>query len=85
MREVKFFLAKYQGLTSSDAALKKILIEVVAKHTGVKLEPTEIQVAKSVVYLKTKPAAKSEIFLHRQQIFSDLNKIMKKTTSQHFV
>lgn len=78
MESLKLYLTKFRGILPVDGLVKQAVISAVAKHAGVKLKTTDIQVTNQVIYLKTRPAIKSEIFLRREAISEEIAAILSQ-------
>ncbi len=76
MQEIKFLLDRFKNLVSTDAVLKRVFIEAVKKATGHDLPAAAIKINKGSLYVVTKPALKSEIFLRRELIMAELEQTL---------
>lgn len=74
MDSIKLFLTKFKDYIPPELVVKKLVQEVVARQTGVKLATSDIQLTNYTIYLKASPAAKSEIFLKQEAIMAELEK-----------
>lgn len=72
MEQIKFFLAKFKDYMPPELAAKKLVQEVIAHQTGVKLESRDIQLTNYTIYFKASSAAKSEIFIKHEAIMAEL-------------
>lgn len=59
--------------------------EAVKKHTGHDLPEADISVSKWTVYVKTKPALKSEMMLKQEAIMEELESALKNRTPKKIV
>lgn len=73
MQHLKLFLTKFKDFVPPELVVKKLVQEVVEQKIGVKLTNSEIALGGGgVIYFKTRSAVKSEIFLHQEEIISEL-------------
>lgn len=72
MQHLKLFLGKFKDFFPPVLVVKKLIQEVVEQKTKIKLKSEEIELSGSTIYFKTKPAAKSEIFINQEAIMSEL-------------
>jgi hypothetical protein len=85
MESLKLYLTKFRGILPVDGLVKQAVLAAVAKHAGVKLKTTDIQVTNQVIYLKTRPTIKSEIFLRREAISEEISTLLSQTTKRRIV
>lgn len=74
MQHLKLFLTKFKDYVPPELVVKKLVAEVVARQTGVKLASKDIKLTSYTVYLNASSAAKSEIFLKHDGIMAELEK-----------
>jgi len=84
MIEIKDLLLKFNNLLVSEnlkiEAIKKVLFEII----NLEIKNEDIKIKKGIVYLNIKPTYKSEIFLKKDKITSELEKILGKKAPQDF-
>ena len=79
MFNIEKYLEKFsKSLRSADVDKKKI-IEIVKNQTGLDFFVGDIETKNGVIFLKSSPAVKNKIFIYKQKILDDLNKILKIT------
>jgi hypothetical protein len=74
MQHLKFFLTKFKDYVPPELVVKKLVQEVVARQTGVKLDSKDIKLTSHTVYINASSAAKSEIFINHEVIMVELEK-----------
>lgn len=75
MNQISLLLKKYENLGFKESDLKKKIIEVVKKETGVELEKDNIKLYDMTATLMVSGAAKAELFLKRKVIEDQINDI----------
>ena len=76
MQGIHFFLEKFRHLVPADKELKEAVVAAVKQVTGRDLPVADVSVQKWNVYIKTKPALKSEIFLNHEEINQALERAL---------
>lgn len=74
MQHLKLFLTKFKDYVPPELVVKKLVAEVIARQTGVKLSGEDIKLTDYTIHLKASSAAKSEIFIKHEAIMSELEK-----------
>lgn len=77
MDSIKLFLTKFKNYLPPAIALQRLAREVIKQETGIDLKAEEIKLTNFTLYIKTRPAAKSEIFLKREKILERLGEKLK--------
>ena len=67
------YLQKYKLLTSKQSANKEVILQVL-KNFNFNFEPNQLEVKNKILKIKTKPIIKSELFLQKEEILSELTK-----------
>jgi hypothetical protein len=75
MNQISLLLKKYENLGFKESDLKKKIIEIVQKETGVELKKDDIKIFDMNATLKVSGAAKAELFLKRRKIEEQINDI----------
>ncbi len=65
-------LKKFQHITPPDIVVRKKIVEIVKEITNIELDKKDISVKNGVVFIKTTPIYKNEIFINKQTILSIL-------------
>lgn len=68
------FLKKFKTLVPQEKIVKDELIRVVFDETGILLSKEEIFFHNCVVFLKTTPATKNELFMRKKNILVEMKK-----------
>jgi hypothetical protein len=74
MQNIADLLRRYRNIRPPDAAVKKIVIEVVQKSLGIELHRISVSVIRGVVYIDVNPTIKSELFIHKEKILQEVQK-----------
>ncbi len=73
MFNISNLLEKIRIIQGQDASLRTLIINTIKKNTGAELLPESIVVKSSKIFLKNvSSAAKSEIFLKKNQILQEI-------------
>ena len=75
MIELNSFLEKFKKFINTDEEVKKVVISVVEEKTGIKLEKINIKIKENILYLKEHPAVKNEIFMNKETILKEIQKL----------
>lgn len=75
MNQISLYLKKYEGLGFKESDLKKKIIEIVKKETGVELDKEMISVKDMTANISVSGAGKAELFMKRKIIEEQLNDI----------
>jgi hypothetical protein len=75
MIEIKDLLSKWSKILLSEDAKKETILEVIFNTIGVKLNKEDVEIKQGTVYLKIKPIYKNQIFIKREEIDQNLEKI----------
>lgn len=76
MQGIDIFLTRFRSILPADYLVKKITQAVLQKELGIKLEPEMIKVGKRTLHLSVSPAVKNLIFLKREQLASEIAKLL---------
>ena len=80
MELIKSFLSKYKKLTTNHNLLRDVVLDCINKKTKILIQKKDIKIVNNVVYIKTKPIVKSEIFIHKEYILNEINNILPTKT-----
>jgi hypothetical protein len=69
---------RFKHLTPPDESVRKKMIEIIAKRFGKDLSMQDVKVRNNVVYIQTRSAVKSEVFLQKSDILLELNTALNK-------
>lgn len=72
MRAITDHLKKFHALDLSRREFKAAVARIVYKHTKIELASGDIEFRGAKIYLRAHPAAKSEIYLKKGLILSEL-------------
>lgn len=75
MNQISLYLKKYENFGFKELDLKKKIIEIVKKETGVELSKENILVNDMTANINVSGAAKAELFMKRKIIEQQINDI----------
>ncbi len=75
MNQISLYLKKYENFGFKEADLKKKIIEIVKKETGIELDKENISVKDMTANINVSGAAKAELFMKRKIIEEQINDI----------
>jgi hypothetical protein len=75
MNQISLYLKKYENLGFKETDLKKKIIEIIKKETGVDLSKDDIKIYDMTATISVSGAAKTELFLKRKFIEEQINDI----------
>lgn len=78
MEGIKFFLNKFKNLTPPHYFIKKELTLSIKKILNINIKKEHISISSDIIYVKTSPIIKSEIFIKKNLILQDLSKRISK-------
>lgn len=76
MEKISFFLEKFKTLGLEGVLSKQVFIETVEKVLGTKLVPSSVEFRQDTFFVRAEPALKSELYLKRQTILFELEKVL---------
>jgi len=80
LNSLSSFLDRFKKFTSPNKVIYETIIKVLYNTLRVKLNKSSIKIENKVLYIKSNPVVKNEIFLHKKQILQTLKKKLKKQT-----
>jgi len=80
MFNIENFLKRFELLTPPNDAIRGAVREIIEKEIGVSIEKKNISVKNNIIYIKTKPLYKNEIFIKKQYILKELEKKFHQKT-----
>lgn len=84
MIEIKDLLGRFRNILLSGEVNKEIVSEIVHQIAGISIQKEKIVIKNGVIYLDIKPIYKNEVFLKKDQIFSELEKRLGKKSPKSF-
>jgi len=82
MKNIQSLLERISKSLNKDSFQRSIVIEVVAKKTGVTLSPTNIFIKNHILQLTGSPALKNEIRLNEEEILKELRNLHQLPVSK---
>lgn len=76
MEQIAFFLEKFKTLGLEGALSKQVFIEAVQKVLLVTLPASSVEFRQNTFFVKARPALKSELYVKREAILSELAKVL---------
>ena len=75
MIEIKDLLAKFDKILLSEESKTKTIREIIGRIIKLEIKPADIKIKNNTIYLNIKPIYKNEIFLKKEEITKEINKI----------
>jgi len=85
MIEIKDLLNRFSNLLLSEEIKKNLIIDVLYKTIGLKIESKDIKIKNNIIYLNIKPIYKNEIFFKKDEIFIKLKEGLGNKTPHKIV
>ncbi len=76
MNNLSHYLEKFKLILSAPGALKKPVINAILLITTITLTEKEVEVKDSIIYLKTHPLVKNEIYMKKSLILKELQALL---------
>lgn len=74
MERVNLFLTRFAQLLPPHARVRDVVRQVILEKLELELEPDQVEVRERRVYLRITPLIKNLVFIHREQIVSEIAK-----------
>ena len=81
MNNISSFLERFKHILSSSVAVKQTIVEILFEQCGVQVPLKDIKISGHTLYIQSKPALKSAVFLKKKQILS----LLKQQTGSSIV
>jgi len=72
MLNISKYLEKFKKNLESGEVLNNTISEIIKKHTGIELKPTDFELKNNLIVLKTSPGYKNKIFISKEDIVKDI-------------
>ena len=72
MNSLGDFLDRFKSLLLAPGAVKKPIIQTINKFAQVELTEKEVDIREGIIYIKTHPLVKNEIFMRKASILKEL-------------
>ena len=76
MFNIEKYLEKFSKNLNSAESEKKQIIDIVKKHTNLIFTLDLVEIKDCVLYIKTSPALKNKIFIHKKAILDDITSLV---------
>ncbi len=76
MQKITNFLQRFKGIALPNERERTAILTVIKKEVGIDLNLKDITVRNSIAYIKATGIARSEIFLNKRKILSELEKVI---------
>lgn len=84
MIEIKDLLLRWSNILLSKEAKKEAIKNAITEVVKIEIHSSDIEIKNNTVYLNIKPIYKNEIFLHQEEIASNLEKTLGKRAPKSF-
>lgn len=78
MKHLSSYLDKFRSITPPDDFLKSHILQLIKNKLGVDIDKKNIEISKGVVYIKTGPSIKNEIFIKKSLLLDEIKEISQK-------
>jgi len=85
MDGIKLYLERFKKLLPPDDQLKTLLVGIIEEECKVVLDKKDLAVSNWSIFIKAPAAAKSEIYLHREQILERLATELGHPGTKHLI
>jgi hypothetical protein len=82
MQDISFYLKKFENLGLKEKNIKKSLIDIVKKESGVELEDDDIKLVSDQIKINKTGPEKTEIFIHKPAIEKAINEFLNNGESR---
>jgi hypothetical protein len=76
MNNLSHYLEKFKLILLSPGAIKKPILSSILNTTSIELTEKDIEIKDSVIYLKTHPLIKNEIYMRKSLILKELSSLL---------
>jgi hypothetical protein len=78
MFNINKFLEKFSKNIQNNQKIKEEIVQVIEKHTQVKVDSSLIEIKNAMVYISGSPALKNKIFIFKEGILKDFSRFQTK-------
>ena len=78
MKHLSSYLDKFRNIVPPDDFLKSYILQLIKNKLGVDIGKKNIEISKGVVYIKTGPSIKNEIFIKKSFLLDEIKEISQK-------
>ncbi|KKQ87958.1 hypothetical protein A3I25_00390 [Candidatus Nomurabacteria bacterium RIFCSPLOWO2_02_FULL_42_17] len=76
MKKISELLVKFSQLLKSGIETRRTIALIINKHTQAGLNEKKIEIHNGIARISASPSAKSEIFMKKSEILSELQKLL---------
>ncbi|KKR31680.1 MAG: hypothetical protein UT65_C0020G0009 [Parcubacteria group bacterium GW2011_GWF2_39_8b] len=73
MFNIEKYLEKFSKNIRNAELNKTKILEIIKKHTNLNLLPEEIEIKNYIAYIKSSPAVKNKLFIHKNKILEEIS------------
>lgn len=73
MFNISLFLKKISNVVLAEEGTNEKIIEIIEKHTQIKISPKNLEIKNGIAFLSVSPAVKNKIFINKNSILSDIS------------
>ena len=85
MQQISLLLDKYKRFGFKDQIIKETLISLIKEKFGAELSRGDIDIKEGNLNIKVSGPLKSEIFLNKESIREELNKLLEAKNQAHTI
>lgn len=84
MIEIKDLLSVFKNLLLGEEIKKRAVIDAIFSVTNINIKEEEIKIKNGLVFLNIKPIYRNEIFLKKDKIFQEIEKVLGQKSPKEF-
>jgi len=79
MEHISFFLKKFENLGAREFLIKEIVSNIIENKCAIKISLKSITYDRGILTIKGSRSLKSELFLKKEEIVEEIEKLLTKT------
>ncbi len=76
MFNISSFLEKFTKSINSAELCKQQILDIIEKHTQIKLSPEDVEVKDYIIYINSSPAVKNKLFIYKTNILKEISETL---------
>lgn len=75
MLNISKYLEKFKKDINKGEFLNESVVNTIKKHTEINIPKEDVDIRSNIIYIKISPSYKSKIFIYKESILDEINKI----------
>ncbi len=75
MLNISKYLEKFKKDINKGEFLNESIVNTIKKYTEINIPKEDVDIRSNIIYIKISPSYKSKIFIYKESILSEINKI----------